>query len=298
MNTIVADLTPIRILMDEPLTNYTFTKTGGAVDYLIFPKTRGEVKEVVDYANAHQIPWTVIGNASNLIVKDGGIRGFVIMLTDLNTISLSDTTIYADAGAKLIAVSKFAGEKSLTGLEFACGIPGSMGGALFMNAGAYGGEMAKVVASVDVLTPRGEFRTYHKDDLNFAYRYSLLQESGDIVLGGTLLLKAGDPVKINEQMQELTEARQSKQPLEYPSCGSVFQRPKNHYTGPLIQEAGLQGLIWGGAQISEKHAGFIVNINHATATDYLELIAHIQKVVYEKFGVRLETEVRILGEDK
>ena len=252
----------------------------------------------MDYANANNIAWVVIGNASNLIVKDGGIRGFVLMLTEMATITVKGTTISACAGAKLIDVAKIAGAHTLTGLEFACGIPGSIGGALFMNAGAYNHDISEVVAEIDVLTPAGEFKTYTNKEMNFSYRLSRVQETGDIVIGGRFALKVGVQKEIDAQMAELTEARQAKQPLEYPSCGSVFKRPPHHFTGQLIQQAGLQGLVWGGAQISQKHAGFIININNATATDYLELIAHIQKVVFEKFGVALQTEVRILGEDQ
>lgn len=299
METVLKDLQHIEIFYHEPLEKYTFTKTGGPVDYLVFPKSPQEVQEIVAYANENNLPWLVIGNASNLIVKDGGIRGFVLMLTKMREISAPNPNeIYAQAGAKLIDVSYAASYHELTGLEFACGIPGSIGGALFMNAGAYEGEISTVVKSVEVLTPTGELKTYSHDQLEFAYRHSLVQETGDIILAGTFALKKGDPEKINHRMQELTALRQAKQPLEYPSCGSVFKRPKGHYTGQLIQEAGLQGLQWGGAQISKKHAGFIINLGHATATDYLELIAHIQQVVLEKFNVVLETEVRILGEEK
>lgn len=298
MINVMTDLAPIKIFKDEPLSKYTFTKTGGAVDFLIFPKNEDEVKRAVDYANANNIAWVVIGNASNLIVKDGGIRGFVLMLTKMATITVKGTTISACAGAKLIDVAKIAGAHTLTGLEFACGIPGSIGGALFMNAGAYNHDISEVVAEIDVLTPAGEFKTYTNKEMNFSYRLSRVQETGDIVIGGRFALKVGVQKEIDAQMAELTEARQAKQPLEYPSCGSVFKRPPHHFTGQLIQQAGLQGLVWGGAQISQKHAGFIININNATATDYLELIAHIQKVVFEKFGVALQTEVRILGEDQ
>lgn len=299
METVLKDLQHIKIYHHEPLEKYTFTKTGGPVDYLAFPKSPKEVKEIIDYANQKKIPWLVIGNASNLIVKDGGIRGFVLMLTDMREISTpTPCEIYAQAGAKLVDVSYAAAYHNLTGLEFACGIPGSIGGALFMNAGAYEGEISTTVKSVDVLTPEGKLKTYSCEELEFAYRHSLIQETGDIILGGTFTLGVGNPDQINHRMKELTELRQLKQPLEYPSCGSVFKRPKGHYTGQLIQEAGLQGLKWGGAQVSKKHAGFIINLGNATATDYLELIAHIQKVILEKFDVVLETEVRILGEDK
>lgn len=297
MKDLLQALSTITVLKDEPLNKYTFTKTGGPADFLIFPKNKQEVQAVVQYANAHEIPWLVLGNASNLIVRDGGIRGIVMMLTELDALEAHGTTLYAGAGAKLIDLSYFALQQRLTGLEFSCGIPGSVGGALFMNAGAYDGEIANVVAHVEVLKPDGTFATYENSELAFSYRHSLVQETGDIILGGYFQLACGDVDAIKFRMEELTKVRQEKQPLEYPSCGSVFKRPEGHYTGKLIQDAGLQGLKWGGAQISEKHAGFIVNIDHATATDYLELIAHIQQVIWNKFQVRLETEVRILGEE-
>nr|WP_242697200.1 UDP-N-acetylmuramate dehydrogenase [Enterococcus hirae] len=285
-------------MFDEPLMNYTFTKTGGPADVLVFPKTQNEVKEVVDYCRTHDVPWMVLGNASNLIVQDGGIRGMVIMLTEMKQILVSGTMVTAEAGAKLIDTTYAALDTSLTGFEFACGIPGSIGGAVYMNAGAYGGEIKDVLAEVDVLLADGTLKTLTNEEMAFSYRHSKIQEMDAVVLEARFQLTAGEHEVIKGRMDELTELRQSKQPLEYPSCGSVFKRPVGHFTGQLIQEAGLQGLKWGGAQISEKHAGFIVNIDHATATDYTELIAHIQEVIKEKFDVSLETEVRIIGEAK
>ena len=283
----------LKILLDEPLMNYTFTKTGGPVD----PKDNEEVKAIVDYCRLNNLPWIVLGNASNLIVKDGGIRGVVIMLSDMTTIRVEDHTIIAQAGAKLTDTTYVALDHALTGFEFACGIPGSIGGAVFMNAGAYDGQLEDVFESVDVLLADGTFETWDKDQMNFSYRHSAIQEQPAIVLSARFTLTSGEPEQIKKRMTELTELRELKQPLEYPSCGSVFKRPVGHFTGKLIQDAGLQGLVWGGAQISEKHAGFIVNINHATATDYIELIAHIKQTIKEKFDVALETEVRILGEE-
>lgn len=288
----------INLLIDEPLMNYTFTKTGGPVDVLAFPKTMEETKELVDYCREETIPWMVLGNASNLIVRDGGIRGLVIMLSELTRVRVEGDVIEAESGAKLIDTTYIALDHSLTGFEFACGIPGSVGGAVFMNAGAYDGEINDVFASCDVLLEDGTIKTFTKEEMDFAYRHSAVQELHGIILRTRFALQKGDKAVIEARMKELTELRQLKQPLEYPSCGSVFKRPQGHFTGKLIQDAGLQGLKWGGAQISEKHAGFIVNIDHATATDYVELIAHIQKTIKEKFGVTLETEVRIIGEEK
>ncbi|MFO8069369.1 MAG: UDP-N-acetylmuramate dehydrogenase [Alkalibacterium sp.] len=282
---------------NEPLSRYTYTKTGGPADTLVFPKTKEEVQTLVKWLNENNWPLTILGNASNLIVKDGGIRGATIILTDMNQISVQDNIIRVFAGAPLIEVSKRAYDSGLTGLEFACGIPGSVGGAIYMNAGAYGGEVKEVIKKVTVLTRQGIIKEMVNEDMQFDYRHSILQDSDDIALEVVFELEPGDKEEIKEKMDELTYLRTSRQPLEYPSCGSVFKRPTGYFTGKLIQDAGLQGFTWGGAQVSTKHAGFIVNINNATATDYIELIDHIKEVILEKDGVTLETEVKIIGED-
>lgn len=287
----------IALLKDEALLNYTYTKTGGPADILAFPKSAKEVEQIVAYCRETDTPWLVLGNASNLIVRDGGIRGVVIMLSEMNQITVEDTTLIVEAGAKLIDTTYVALHESLTGFEFACGIPGSVGGAVFMNAGAYDCEIQDIFASCDVLLADGRVVTMMKEEMAFSYRHSTLQDQHAIILSARFDLAQGDQDQIKKRMDELTELRQLKQPLEYPSCGSVFKRPVGHFTGKLIQDAGLQGLKWGGAQISEKHAGFIVNVDHATATDYVELIAHIQQVIKERFDVQLETEVRIIGEE-
>lgn len=282
---------------NEPLSKYTYTETGGPADVLIFPKRKEEVQALIKWLNKEDWPITILGNASNLIVKDGGIRGATIILTKMNQITVKDNVITALTGAPLIEVSKRAYNASLTGLEFACGIPGSIGGAVYMNAGAYGGEVKEVIEKVTVLTREGDIIERTNEDMQFSYRHSKLQESDEIALEVTFVLEEGKEENIKEKMDELTFLRTSKQPLEYPSCGSVFKRPTGYFTGKLIQDAGLQGLVWGGAQISTKHAGFIVNINNATATDYIELIEHIKEVIYKENGVKLETEVKIIGED-
>ncbi|MGY3748608.1 UDP-N-acetylmuramate dehydrogenase [Vagococcus acidifermentans] len=292
------DLGALELLFDEPLANYTYTETGGPADVLAFPKNKDEVKQLIDYCRSRGYDWLCLGNASNLIVRDGGISGFVIMLTKMNHMYIDDTKLIAEAGAKLIDVTYMALTYGLSGLEFACGIPGSIGGAAYMNAGAYDGELVDVFESAEVILEDGSIVTYRKEDMAFSYRHSIMQDQKGIVLTVTFQLAKDDHQRIKAQMMELTQLRESKQPLELPSCGSVFKRPAGHYTGKLIQEAGLQGLKWGGAQISMKHAGFIVNVNGATATDYIELIAHIQQVIMEKFGVKLETEVRIIGREK
>ena len=281
---------------NEPLSNYTYTQTGGPADLLFFPATTAEISAIISWVKTEDYPLTILGNASNLIVRDGGIRGVTVILTELNNISVEGKTMVAQAGAPIIEVSATAYANELTGLEFACGIPGSTGGAVYMNAGAYEGEVKDVIKKVTILTRDGEIIEASNEEMEFTYRHSKLQETQDIVLDVTFELKKGDADEIKERMDELTFLRTSKQPLEYPSCGSVFKRPTGHFTGKLIQDAGLQGLTWGGAQISMKHAGFIVNINSATATDYIELIAHIQKIILERFEVELETEVRIIGE--
>jgi UDP-N-acetylmuramate dehydrogenase len=281
---------------NEPLSNYSHTKTGGPADLLFFPASVEETTAVINWTRQEGYPLTILGNASNLIVRDGGIRGVTIILTELNNITVEKNRMIVESGAPIIEVSEIAYEHELTGLEFACGIPGSTGGAVYMNAGAYEGEVKDVIEKVTILTLDGDIIEVTNEQMQFSYRQSKLQRTNDIVLDVTFKLKSGNPEKIRERMDELTFLRTSKQPLEYPSCGSVFKRPIGHFTGKLIQDAGLQGLTWGGAQVSKKHAGFIVNIDGATATDYIELIEHIQEVILEKFDVELEREVRIIGE--
>ncbi len=285
------------IKTDEPLAQFTYTETGGPADVLVFPKRKEEIAAMISYINEKRWPLTILGNASNLIVRDGGIRGVTMILTEMDQITVEKDQVIAQAGAAMIEVSKKAYHASLTGLEFACGIPGSIGGAVYMNAGAYDGEVKDVIKSVTLLSLTGEIKEVSNEDMAFVYRNSLIQKTGDIVIDVSFQLEEGDQDAIKERMDELTILRTTRQPLEYPSCGSVFKRPTGYFTGKLIQEAGLQGLKWGGAQISTKHAGFIVNINHATATDYIELIDHIKEVILEKNDVQLETEVRIIGED-
>ncbi|EUJ24964.1 UDP-N-acetylenolpyruvoylglucosamine reductase [Listeria grandensis FSL F6-0971] len=282
----------------EDLATYTFTKTGGQADIFAMPTSHDLAAKTITFANTNQIPLTVLGNGSNLIIKDGGIRGIVMYLDALNVIKREGAKIIAGCGAKIIDVSRFALDASLSGLEFACGIPGSVGGALYMNAGAYGGEISDVLTEATVLTSTGELKHLQKDQLEARYRRSSIADKHYIVLEAVFELALGDKQVIRLKMDELTEARESKQPLEYPSCGSVFKRPPGHFAGKLIQEAGLQGYQIGGAQVSRKHAGFIVNIDKATATDYMTLIEHVQKTVFEASGIMLETEVKIIGEDK
>lgn len=283
------------IKQNEPLSTYAYTQTGGPADLLVFPKDKEELKAMVNVARRLSLPCTVLGNSSNVIVRDGGIEGIVFMLSDMANVTVTETLIYAEAGVSIIEVSHVALEKCLTGLEFACGIPGSTGGAVFMNAGAYDGEMSQVVQWVDVITQDGEFERLTPADLDFSYRYSTIQNNHAIVVGVELSLQHGEYSKIQEKMASFTALRTEKQPLEYPSCGSVFKRPEGYFTGQLVQQAGLQGFTVGGAQVSKKHGGFIVNIGGATAADYLAVIEHVQKTVLEKYKVTLETEVRVIG---
>lgn len=285
------------VMVDEPLKKHTYTKLGGNADYFITPETYEQVQQTIILANQEDIPFTLLANGSNLIVKDGGIRGIVMNLHKLSDISVDDKVIVAQSGARIIDVSQAALKRDLTGLEFACGIPGSVGGALYMNAGAYGGEIKDVLLRTTVVTRSGELLNLSAEDLDLEYRTSNIPDHGYIVLEATFGLEYGSHEDIKAVMDDLTFKRESKQPLEYPSCGSVFKRPPGYFAGKLIQDSGLQGKQIGGAQVSLKHAGFIVNKEHATANEYMELIKFVQATVKEKYGVTLEREVRIIGED-
>ena len=286
-----------RVLQDEPLSAHTYTKLGGKADYFVAPHSYEEVRAVLELAHREAMPFMILGFGSNLIVRDGGIRGIVLNLNELNTIRREENRIIAQAGAAIIDVSRQALAEELSGLEFACGIPGTVGGAVYMNAGAYGGETKDVITNATVLTPEGQVLHLSKDELELDYRTSRVSKEGLIVLEATFELEPKNYEEIKEVMDDLTYKRESKQPLEYPSCGSVFKRPPGYFAGKLIQDSGLQGKRIGGAEVSLKHAGFIVNIDEATATEYISLIRHVQATVKEKFEVDLETEVKIIGED-
>lgn len=286
----------LAIQTNVDLSAYTNTRVGGMADGVFWPKNTEDLTAVVKYAHENELPVLVLGNASNLIITDEGVRGLVIFLTNLTDIVVTDTTITADAGAAIITVSEQAQAASLTGLEWAAGIPGSVGGAVYMNAGAYGGQVDGCLATADVLHPNGELETLSLADLEFGYRHSSIQGTGDVIISATFSLEPGDGDAIRAEMEDFNERRASKQPLEYPSCGSVFKRPEGHFAGKLIMDAGLQGFTIGGAQVSRKHAGFIVNFAGATSADYVGVIRHVQEVILEQTGITLETEVRILGE--
>lgn len=286
-----------KIAVDEEIKNYTYTKLGGKADFFVTPDSYTDVENIVKFCKESQIPLTLLGNGSNLIVRDGGIRGVVLSLKNLNKIEIYNHSITAQSGAAIIDTSRKALEAHLTGLEFACGIPGTVGGAIFMNAGAYGGEIKDVLDHCIVIDRDGQIVRREASELDLAYRYSNISKNGDIVLEVTFNLQPGKYEDIKAIMDDLTYKRESKQPLEYPSCGSVFKRPPGYFAGKLIQDSNLQGTRIGGAEVSKKHAGFIVNVDNATATEYISLIEYVQKTVKEKFNVQLEREVRIIGED-
>ncbi|MBN8193966.1 UDP-N-acetylmuramate dehydrogenase [Bacillus sp. NTK074B] len=285
------------IKRDESLKDHLYTKLGGKADFFLTPTTYEEVQNIVKLANKVDVPFTLLGNGSNLIVKDGGIRGIVLHLKNFKDIKTTDQLIVAQSGAAIIDVSRRALAEKLSGLEFACGIPGTVGGALFMNAGAYGGEIKDVLDYCHVVDREGNLVKRTAAELELDYRHSNISEKGDIVLEATFSLQPGVYEDIKAIMDDLTDKRESKQPLEYPSCGSVFKRPPGYFAGKLIQDSELQGTNFGGAEVSTKHAGFIVNKANATASDYISLIEHVQNTVKEKFDVELEREVRIIGED-
>jgi len=285
------------VVCNKPLKNHTYTKLGGDADYFVTPVTYEQVREVVQFSNVENIPFMLLGNGSNLIIKDGGIRGIVMYLGKLNRIAVDGTKVIAESGALIAEVSRKALGSHLTGLEFACGIPGSVGGALFMNAGAYGGEIKDVLLRATVVDRDGNIKVIEAKDLDLSYRTSNIPQNGYIVLDAEFGLEEGEYESIKAVMDDLAYKRESKQPLEYPTCGSVFKRPPGYFAGKLIQDSGLQGKQIGGAQVSLKHAGFIINKEDASANEYIALIEHVQKVVKEKFGVELEREVRIIGDD-
>lgn len=281
---------------NEPLYPYTSFKIGGPADILVEPADIDSLQEVMQVAAEAQVPYFILGKGSNLLVGDLGIRGLVIVMNQLSQIQVLGTRLRAGAGVTLAKLAVHALEAGLTGLEFASGIPGTLGGAVVMNAGAYDGEMKDVITQVIALTPAGERRTISNADAEFAYRHSIFQENGWIVAEVELELCKGETEKIRAKMNELNSRRKEKQPLEYPSAGSTFKRPTGYYAGGLIEQSGLKGYSVGDAQVSEKHAGFVINRGKASAVEVLRLIRHVQQTVYEQHGVNLEPEVRLVGE--
>ncbi len=291
-------LRPEQFIFHAPMSEHTTFKIGGAADVLIFPSTPGEVADVFKLIDEFKIPLTILGNGSNVLVLDKGIRGAVMKFSDrfFGNIQVAGKKIIAGAGAKLADVSKFAAKNYLSGTEFAVGIPGSIGGAVFMNAGAYDGEMKNIVANVKAVSKSGELLNFGRDVLDFGYRQSVFQRNDCAICEVELELTSGDYYEIKNKMDDFTARRESKQPLELPSAGSTFKRPRGYFAGTLIDKTGLKGLRVGGAMISEKHAGFVVNAGGATADDVLQLIDEVKKRVYEAHGVTLNPEVRIIGE--
>ena len=292
------ELPEVRILENEPLSKHTTFRVGGPADVMAFPGNEEALRALFALAKKERVPVTVIGNGSNLIVKDKGIRGLTIVLgEDFSGITVNGAEITASAGDLLSKIARVAYHHSLTGLEFASGIPGSLGGGMAMNAGAYGGQLSDVCISARVFDPEtGEIQEYPACELELGYRRSMPLKTGRIVTSARFRLKAGDKEKILRTMEDLNARRREKQPLSYPSAGSTFKRPEGYFAGALIEGADLKGASVGGAQVSTLHAGFIINTGNATAQDILDLIKHVQTVVFQKYGVNLETEVRILGE--
>ncbi len=285
------------VLRNESMSKHTTFKIGGNADLFLMPENEKQIKKVMAAAKENNLPIFIMGNGSNLLVGDKGIRGVVISLyKKMDKIELCGEKIYAECGAVLSRVSSSALTAELSGFEFASGIPGTVGGAIYMNAGAYGFEMKDIVESVRYMDESGEILEMPADLCNFGYRKSVFSEKNYIVLGATFKLQKGKKSEISEKISDFTQRRVTKQPVEKPSAGSVFKRPEGYFAGTLIEEAGLKGFSIGGAEVSEKHAGFIVNKGGATAKDVLDLIKHIQKTVYDKNGVILETEVRTVGE--
>lgn len=290
-----------KVKFDEPMSKHTTLKVGGIADVLVVVENLEDVIAILNFAKEKDINVTVIGNGSKLLVLDGGIRGIVIKIgPKFGSIEVSSEYITAMAGVTLPYLSSVAKKHSLTGLEFACGIPGALGGAIYQNAGAYGSEMANVVEEVTYLDEQLDLHTVKVDELQFGYRTSVFKQNPDkknIIVSVKLKLQKGEIKEIEEKMEYNSRQRKEKQPLEYPSAGSTFKRPEGHFVGKLIDDAGLKGKRIGGAEISTKHSGFIVNVDNAKASDVVELINHIKDEVYTKFNVKLQEEIIIMGDE-
>ena len=286
-----------KVLEQEPMARHTTFRIGGPADYFVELGSIEQIRAAIQVCREENLPWFVLGRGSNLLVSDKGYRGVILSIyKDFQKTEIQGETVTVQAGVLLTTLSGKVLDASLTGLEFASGIPGTIGGAVVMNAGAYGGEMKDIVRKVTVLDQDGEVRTLTCGEMQFGYRTSLAKKKGYIVLGAELTLKQGEKEKIREEMQTLKAKRIEKQPLEFPSAGSTFKRPEGYFAGKLIMDAVLRGAAVGGAQVSEKHCGFVVNTGNATAADVRELMRQVQGKVQEQFGVHLEPEVRFLGE--
>ena len=286
-----------KVQKDEPMKKHTTFRIGGPADYFIMPSNEKELAETIRVCREFSIPIYIVGNGSNLLVGDKGFRGAIIQLyKSMGTFQVEGNQITAQAGCSLAQIANAALDAALTGFEFAAGIPGTLGGAVVMNAGAYGGEMKDVLESVTALTGEGKIIELGRNELELGYRTSVIAKKGYIVLGAVLKLERGDGEKIKTYMDELKEKRVTKQPLEYPSAGSTFKRPEGYFAGKLIQDSGLKGFTVGGAQVSEKHSGFVINKGNATAADVMELIRQVTVKVKEDTGVTMEPEVKQIGE--
>ena len=287
-----------RVREEEYLRHHTTFKIGGPADLFIEPITMAELSFALHTVHEFDVPVTIIGCGSNILVKDGGIRGAVVSVRHMTQImDCNDNILCIGSGYMLKDASEFAWENGLTGLEFAIGIPGTLGGAVFMNAGAYDGEMSHVVTAVRAVDFQGNIKEYDASHLDFGYRHSIFHDNHEVIGEVIMTLKPGDKAAIKARMDELTEKRESKQPLEFASAGSTFKRPPGYFAGTLIEQTGLKGLSVGDAQVSHKHAGFVINTGSASAKDVLDLIAEVQRRVYDQHGVHLEPEVRMIGED-
>lgn len=286
------------IKIDEPMKMHTSFRVGGSADILVTPVSVSQLSEILKLCKRENVPILFMGNGTNLIVSDNGIRGVVIKIYDnINGCSVENDTIRAYGGILLSKLSSVALENGLTGLEFASGIPGTLGGAVAMNAGAYGGEMKDVVFETEYMDNDGELKVLRNEEHEFGYRTSFIQKQSGMVIRSVLKLRKGNKDDIKALMRDLTKRRQEKQPLDMPSAGSIFKRPEGYFAGKLIEDSGLRGYQIGGAQVSSKHCGFIVNTGNATARDIINLIKHVQATVKMKFGVEMQTEVKIVGED-
>lgn len=285
-----------RIFINEPMKKHTTFQVGGDADCLITVESTEELQGLIKYLNVIEIPYLVLGNGSNLLVSDDGYRGVVIKTKgSLSDITVDGDLITAQSGALMLQVAKAAYDNGLTGFEFAAGIPGTVGGGVVMNAGAYGGEMSQVVERVEVIDVAGELLVMDNSSMEFGYRKSAIKNHPFVVTQVTFKLQKGDSEQIKARMDELAAARREKQPLEFPSAGSTFKRPEGYFAGKLIMDAGFRGYTVGGAQVSEKHCGFVINRNKATAKDVSDLMKDVADGVYEKFGVQLEPEVIRIG---
>ena len=288
----------VDVFGNAPMNKHTSFKTGGNADLLIIPDSIDSLQQIIKKCKELNIKPFVMGNGSNLLVTDSGYKGVIIKIgAQLSGLRmLDDNTIYCESGVMMKTLCNFALDNSLSGLEFAFGIPGNLGGAVYMNAGAYGGEMKDILYSCTHIDDEGNIGTLTKDQLDLGYRHSAYTNNGFTIISATLKLQKGDKAEIKDAMNDKLRRRKEKQPLEFPSAGSTFKRPEGYFAGALIEDCSLKGYSIGGAQVSEKHAGFVINRGGATSTDILNLIKHIQDTVYEKHGVKLETEVKIIGE--